>query len=74
MPTEGFVGEETSYPPNVMDERGTEAESRELAAGVDGNSGVGAGLEKTATRRRGKARRKTRLFAIRTGFVTRAGT
>jgi hypothetical protein len=58
----------------VTDERGTEAESRELAAGVDGNSGAGAGLEKTATRWRGKARRKTRLFAIRTGFVTRAGT
>jgi hypothetical protein len=58
----------------VTDERGTEAESRELAAGVDGNLGAGAGLEKTATRRWGKARRKTRLFAIRTGFVTRAGT
>jgi hypothetical protein len=39
----------------VMDERGTEAESRELAAGADRNSGAGAGLEKTAMRQRGKA-------------------
>jgi hypothetical protein len=58
----------------VMDERGTEAESRELVAGVDGNSGAGAGLERMATRRRGKARRKTRLFVIQTGVVARAGT
>jgi hypothetical protein len=32
----------------VMDERGTEAESRELVAGIDGNWGVGVGLEKMA--------------------------
>jgi hypothetical protein len=43
----------------VMDERGTEAESRELAAGVDGSLGVGAGLEGMAMRWRGKARWKT---------------
>jgi hypothetical protein len=30
-----------------MDGRGIEAESRELMAGVDGNSGVGVGLERT---------------------------
>jgi hypothetical protein len=48
-------------------------ESRELAAGVGGNSETGAGLERTATRRRGKARRKTRLFVIQAGVVARAG-
>jgi hypothetical protein len=34
---------------SVTDKRGTEAESRELVAGMDGNSGVGVGLERTAT-------------------------
>jgi hypothetical protein len=37
-----------------MDERGTEAESRELAAGMDGNSEAEADLKKMATRRRDK--------------------
>jgi hypothetical protein len=58
----------------VTGERGTRTESRELAAGVDGNSGAGADLERTATRWRGRARRKTRLFVIPTGVVARAGT
>jgi hypothetical protein len=59
---------------DVTGERGTRTESRELAAGMDGNSGVGAGLERTATRQRGKAQRKMRLFMIQTGVVARAGT
>jgi hypothetical protein len=58
---------------SVTGERGTRTESRELAAGVDGNSGMGAGLERTATRRRGKARRKMRLLVIQAGVVARAG-
>jgi hypothetical protein len=40
---------------SVMDEQGTEAESRELIAGIDRNLGVGVGVEKTVTRWRGKA-------------------
>jgi aminopeptidase C len=41
---------------SVMGERGTRTESRELMAGMDRNSGTGAGLERTATRQRGKVR------------------
>jgi hypothetical protein len=40
---------------SVMDERGTEMESREPVVGMDRNSGVGAGLEKMAIQGRGKA-------------------
>jgi hypothetical protein len=42
--------------------------------GVDGNSGAGAGMDGTVMRWRGKAWRKTRLFAIQIGVMTRAGT
>jgi aminopeptidase C len=59
---------------SVMGERGTEMESRELMAGMDRNLGMGAGLERMVTRSRGKAQWKIQLFAIRTGFMTRAGT
>jgi hypothetical protein len=56
-----------------MDGWGTGMESRELMAGVDGNSGAGMGLDGTATRWRGRAQWKTRLFVIQTGGMTRAG-
>jgi hypothetical protein len=57
----------------ITDGRGTGTESRELAAGVDGNSGAGMGLDGTAMRWRGRARRKMRLFVIQMGGTTRAG-
>jgi hypothetical protein len=34
----------------VADGRGTETESKELAAGVDGDSGAGTGVDGAATR------------------------
>jgi hypothetical protein len=40
----------------VTDGRGTETESRELAAGVDGNSGAGTGMDGPAARWKGRAR------------------
>jgi hypothetical protein len=50
-----------------MDGRGTETESRELAAGVDGSSGAGTGVDGAATWWKGRARLKTRLFVIQMG-------
>jgi hypothetical protein len=48
-------------------------ESRELTVGVDGNSGAGTGLDRTAMWWRGRAWWKMRLFVIQVGGVTRAG-
>jgi hypothetical protein len=43
----------------VTDGRGTETESKELAAGVDGDSGAGTGTDRSATRWRDRAQRET---------------
>jgi hypothetical protein len=51
----------------VTDGRGTGTESRELAAGVDRNSGAGTGVDGVAARWKGRARWKTRLFVIPMG-------
>jgi hypothetical protein len=58
---------------SVMDGWGMGMESRELAVGVDGNSGAGMGLDGMAMRWRGRARRKTQLFVIQMGRATRVG-
>jgi hypothetical protein len=58
---------------SIRDGRGMGTESRELAVGVDGNSGAGTGLDVMATRWRGRVWRKTRLFVIQMGGATRAG-
>jgi hypothetical protein len=50
-----------------MDGRGTDTESRELTAGVDGRLGVGTGGDGAAARWRGRVLRETRRFVIRTG-------
>jgi hypothetical protein len=47
--------------------RGTGAESRELAAGEDGDSGAGTGGDGAVVQWRGWALRETRLFVIRMG-------
>jgi hypothetical protein len=67
------VENHSSMQHSITDGQGIGIESRELAVGVDGNSGAGPGLDRMMMWWRGRVWWKMWVFVIQTRGTTRAG-